>query len=480
MMQIPERGESRGAVLERLEHFKDEDIVWDGGRAFSHVFLATAEARRLAEEAYTMFLWENGLDPLLFRSLVKLENEIVAMAAAHLRGDAEVVGNFTSGGTESILLAVKTARDRALARNPDLVRPQMVLPITAHPSFHKAAKYFQVEPVVVAVAPGTYKADVAAMADAITDRTVLLVGSAPSYAHGVVDPITQLGQLALQRDLLLHVDACIGGFLLPWFRRLGAEVTDFDFAVPGVTSISMDFHKYAFAAKGASVILYRNAELRRHQFFSHSAWPGYTLVNPTIQSSRSGGPLAATWAVLQHFGADGYMREAARLKEGTEQIVAAIDAIEELHLVGRPEMCLVAVGSDSIDVFRLCDAMQGLGWHMYPQLKVEDLEETLHLTVLPWNVDHLDAWEADLRACVAQVKDTSASGELDQLRNAIGQLDLESLSTEQIEGLLAMAGLGGGGALEGMAEINGILNELPPSVCDRVLTVFYDRLIRPA
>jgi glutamate/tyrosine decarboxylase-like PLP-dependent enzyme len=479
MMPIPERGASREEILERLRRFKEEDIVWDGGRTFSHVFLASAEARRLAEEAYTLFLWENGLDPTLFRSLVKLENQIVAMAAAHLRGDGEVVGSFTSGGTESILLAVKTARDRALAGKPGLGRTQMVLPITAHPAFHKAASYFQVEPVVVPVDTGTYKVDAESMAEAITERTVLLVGSAPSFAHGVVDPIPELGRLALERGLLLHVDACIGGFLLPWFRRLGAEVTDFDFSVPGVTSISMDFHKYAFAAKGASVVLYRNAELRRHQFFSHSGWPGYTLVNPTIQSSRSGGPLAATWAVLQHFGVEGYLREAERLMKGTERIVAVIDAIPELHLVGRPEMCLVAVGSDSLDVFRLCDAMQALGWHMYPQLKVGELRETFHLTVLPWNVDQLDAWEADLRACVAQVKESTASSQLDELRKAIHQLELEGLSTEQIEGLLGMAGLGGGGAPEGMAEINGILNELPPSVCDKVLTVFYDHLIRP-
>jgi glutamate/tyrosine decarboxylase-like PLP-dependent enzyme len=479
-MQIPESGESRDAILEQLNRFKDQDIVWETGRTFSHIFLASQEARRLAEEAYTMFLWENGLDPTLYRSLVKLENEIVAMAAAHLRGDGDVVGSFTSGGTESVLLAVKTARDRALARNPALERPQMVLPITAHPCFHKAAQYFQVEPIVVPVDARTFKADVAATADAITERTVLLVGSAPSYAHGVVDPMPELGKLALERDLLLHVDGCIGGFLLPWFRQLGAEVTDFDFAVPGVTSISMDFHKYAFAAKGASVVLYRNAQIRRHQFFSHSGWPGYTLVNPTIQSSRSGGPLAATWAVLNHFGAEGYRREAARLLGGTKRILAAIDAIPELYVVGRPEMCLIAVGSDSVDVFRLCDEMQARGWHMYPQLKVGELKETLHLTVLPWNVDQLDDWEADLRECVARVKRTAATSDLAELEKALGGIDLEDLSTEQIEGLLGMAGLGAGDAPEGMAEINAILNELPPAVCNRVLTVFYDHMLRPA
>jgi glutamate/tyrosine decarboxylase-like PLP-dependent enzyme len=199
------------------------------------------------------------------------------MAAAHLNGDENVAGNFTSGGTESIMLAVKTARDFARAKRPQIRAPEMVLPVTAHAAFQKAAHYLDVKPVLVPVDTTSFRADVDAVRTAITSNTILLVGSAVSYAHGVVDPIPELAQLALEHGLLLHVDGCMGGFLLPYFRRLGAAIPDFDFGVPGVTSISMDLHKYAFAAKGASTILYRSQELRRYQIYTCAQWTGAAL-----------------------------------------------------------------------------------------------------------------------------------------------------------------------------------------------------------
>jgi glutamate/tyrosine decarboxylase-like PLP-dependent enzyme len=477
-MKIPATGTSPAAILETLSHYRDDDVDWQGGKVFSHCYIASEEAKRLAEDAYGAFLWENGLDPTMFPSLMRLETEIVAMASSHLHGDAEVVGSFTSGGTESCMLAVKTARDWARAHRPEVERPQMIVPVTVHPAFHKAAAYLGVEAVIVPVDPTTCKADVAAVERAIGPRTILLVGSAPSYAHGVVDPIAELGQLALAHGLLLHVDGCIGGFLLPYLRRLGAEVTDFDFRVPGVTSMSMDFHKYAYTAKGASVVLYKSAELRRHQFFTWSAWPGYTLVNPTIQSSRSGGPLAATWAMLHHLGDEGYLAIAARLKEATDRIVAEVDALDDLQMIGRPEMCLLAIGSRTLSVFQLCDALKNRGWIVYPQLSVQGLPESFHLTLMPRNCDQVEAWLADLRACVAEVKACRSAETAASLRELVAGIDFDALDQAQLEGLLAMAGIGGGSLPGDMAEVNDILNTLPPGVTDRVVAAFYDQMSR--
>ena len=257
-MQIPEKGMSREQVLESLRAFRAEDPDWSEGKIFGYVFHADADVVETVEEAFRMYMWDNALDPSVFGSMLKLETEVVEMAARHLNGDDEVVGNLTSGGTETCLLAVKTARDWARVEKPEISQPEMILPITAHPCFTKGAHYFGVKAVTVPVDPQTLTAGMNAVREAINENTVLLVGSASNYAFGTVDPIEELGQLALERGILLHVDGCIGGFILSLYDSLGYDVTPFDFRVPGVTSMSMDLHKYAFAAKGASVVLYKN------------------------------------------------------------------------------------------------------------------------------------------------------------------------------------------------------------------------------
>src|SRR6478752_4032452 len=237
---------------------------------------------------------------------------------------------LSSGGTESILLAVQGARDS----RPDVVRPRMVLPATAHAAFHKAAHYFGVEAVLVPVGPD-FRADAAAMADAIDDDTVLVVASAPSYAHGVVDPVTEIAAAAAARGVRCHVDACIGGWVLPYAARLGRNLPPWTFTVDGVTSISVDLHKYAYAPKGTSILLHRTAELRRPQFFASAAWPGYTMLNPTMQSTKSGGPLAGAWAVVNTIGDDGYLDLAREVFDGIDALVAGISAIDGLRVVVR-------------------------------------------------------------------------------------------------------------------------------------------------
>ena len=291
-------------VLARLWELQRGDLPTHGGSTLAYVYdSGLAEADEVGREALALYGSTNGLDPTVFPSLRKLENDLVGWAARLLQGTT-AVGTVTSGGTESILLAVQAARDAS----PDIGSPSMVLPSTAHAAFHKAAHYFGVRAVVVDVDPETFRARPDDMATACDDTTVLVVASAPSYAHGVMDPVPAVAAVAAERGIRCHVDACIGGWVLPYLRLDGVDVPAFDFAVPGVTSISVDLHKYAYTPKGASILLHRDAALRRAQFFAHADWPGYTMLNSTMQSTKSGAPVAAAWAVVQHIGDDGYRR----------------------------------------------------------------------------------------------------------------------------------------------------------------------------
>lgn len=475
-MRIPERGWSRERVFEALEAFRRGDTPWREGRTWAYVYDPGPEAEAVIKEAFASYLTENALDPTAFPSALELERQVVAMAASHLNGGPEVVGNFTSGGTESILLAVKAARDWRRAHRPVAGTPQMVLPETAHAAFQKAGHYLGVEPVVVPVDPVSFRADVDAIRDAITPNTILLVGSAISYAHGVVDPIRELGELALERELLLHVDGCMGGFLLPYFARLGAPVPEFDFRVPGVTSISMDLHKYAFAAKGASTILYRDKRLRKYQMYACSNWTGYTVINPTVQSTKSAGPVAAAWAALHFIGDDGYLEIARMVKEATERIVAGIEAIPELRVLGRPDMNLLAFTSDSVNVFHIADEMVERRWYVQPQLAFGSSPENLHLSVNPRSVGFVDELLADLADCVEKARELPSGQLAPRIREAFGELEPEELTEEVFRNLLAMAGVRGTGLPERMAEINEVLNALPVPLRERLLVEYLNEL----
>lgn len=476
-MRVPEKGLSRDEIFARLESYRAHDVRWRDGRTFAYVYDPGPEAEAVIREAYGMFLSENGLDPTVFPSALRLETELVAMAASHLRGDENVVGNVSSGGTESILLAVKAARDQARARRPEIRQPEMILPATAHAAFQKAGHYLDVRPVRVPVDGSSFRADPDAVRSAITRDTILLVGSAVSYAHGVVDPIRELGALALEHGLLLHVDACMGGFLLPFFRRLGAPVTDFDFTVPGVSSISMDLHKYAFAAKGASTILYRSDDLRRFQIYTCADWTGYSVVNPTVQSAKSVGPLAAAWAILHFLGEEGYLRFARSMLESTRKIVSAIDAHPDLRLLGRPEMNLVAFTSDTVDVFQVIDEMHARGWYVQPQLAHAGSKENIHLSVNPASERWVDAFLADLGSCVEAARGRAPEGG-GELRTALAALGDRPLAPESLAGLLAAAGVQGSALPERMAGINQLMNALPTALREQLLTEYFNQLYR--
>jgi glutamate/tyrosine decarboxylase-like PLP-dependent enzyme len=477
-MRIPKQGLGNDELFDTLERYRADDMPWRNGRTWAYVYDPGPEAEDVIKRAFTMYLTENALDPTVFPSALRLENEVVAMAAAHLHGGPEVVGNFTSGGTESILLAVKAARDQARERRPGLERPQVVLPETAHASFQKACHYLGLEPVIVPVDPVSFEADVEAVRKAIGKRTILLVGSAISYAHGVVDPIAELGQLALERGLLLHVDGCMGGFLLQYFQRLGTPVHDYDFRVPGVTSISMDLHKYAFAAKGASCILFRDKSLRRHAMYACSNWTGYTVINPTVQSTKSAGPLAAAWAVLHFIGDDGYMEIARRVKEATDRLVAGIESIPELRILGRPAMNLLAFASDEVSVFHLIDEMKTRRWYVQPQLAYGSSPENVHLSINPASTHWVDDLVEDLRACVEVARGLPSGQLAAKIREAFAGLDASQLDEGSFRGLLAMAGVSGTSLPERMAEINEVLNALPVPIRERLLVEYLNELFR--
>ena len=473
---MPPKGLSRVEIFANLEAYKSFDVEWRDGRTWAYVYDAGGETAEICKQAYAMYLGENGLDPTAFPSVLQLENEVVGMVSSVVHLPAGGAGSFTSGGTESIFMAVKAARDHARRTRPEVARPRILLPHTAHASFHKAAHYMGLEVDLVPVDPESFKADVAVMRAAIRPETILMVGSACSYAHGVVDPIPELGALALETGVWLHVDACIGGFVLHYFRRLGAEVTPFDFEVPGVTSLSMDLHKYGFSAKGASLVYYRDRALREFQFYACSHWSGYTVINTTIQSSKSAGPVAGAWAVLKHFGDEGYLALFRSVLDSTRRVAAGIREKKRLRLLAEPESNLVAFTSDEVDVFHLADEMRRRGWYVQPQLGFEATKENIHLSVNPKAERWIETFLADLDSSV----DAAAalpSGELAaRVREEFGDLAGSSLSAARFRRLLELVGIDGVTVPDRMAPVNEVLNALPPETREEMLKMFLNEI----
>lgn len=398
-IQLPSAGAAREDVLSRMDAMREDDANWRASRMFGLVYRAPDEIMELAREAYGRFIAENGLSPFAFPSLRRMETEVVAMTASLLGGGDEAVGTMTSGGSESILMAVKSARDHARAARPEITAPKMVLPATAHPAWDKAAHYLDLGVVHVPVRDDL-RADPAAMAAACGPDAILMVASAPTYPHGVVDPIAELSEIALARGLWLHVDACLGGFVLPFARRAGHDVPPFDFAVPGVTSISADVHKYGFAPKGASTILYRSADHRRHQFFAYADWPGGVFGTPTMAGARPGGAIAAAWAVMNHLGEEGYTRIVRSTMETTRRLIDGVNAIPGLRILGRPDMTIFAIAADSLNVFALGERLKAAGWYLDSQ----QLPPSLHVTVSPGHAGVIEPFLRDLARCADEIR----------------------------------------------------------------------------
>jgi glutamate/tyrosine decarboxylase-like PLP-dependent enzyme len=413
-----------------------------------------------------------------------MENDRVGFALELLDGPDTAVGTITSGGTESVLLAVQAARDA----HPEVANPRMVLPSTAHAAFHKAAHYFGVEAVLVPVGPG-FAADVAATGAAVDeapDRTVLVVVSAPSYAHGVVDPVTEVAALAAARGIRCHVDACIGGWVLPYAARLGRAVTPWTFAVDGVTSISVDLHKYGYAPKGTSLLLHRDPEVRRPQFFASAAWPGYTMLNSTMQSTKSGGPLAGAWAVVESLGDTGYERLSREVFEAVDAIVAGTADIDGVAVLVPPQSTLVAlVTDDTCDAFTVCDEMAARGWYVQPQMSYAGSPPSIHLSVSAATNAHVPEFLLALRDSVSAAQTAGPVTVEPEVVAFIEALDPAALTDADFDGLLAASGLvapSDDGALalpDRMADVNALLDLAAPAMREALLVAFLDRLSRP-
>ena len=408
MAALSNAGKSADDIIDALVAKRDRDVRWEEGRAFGMVYDGGPGVREVAERAASLYLHENALNTNAFPSLRDIQSEVVGWTGSLLNGPDTVSGFLTSGGTESILVAVKAARERGRAER-GLTEPNMVLPVSAHAAFHKGAHLFGLE-VRKAPVLDDWTADVPAMADLVDENTALVVGSAPQYPQGVVDDISAIAALADSVGANCHVDACMGGFVLPFAEMLGREIPLWDFRVPGVTSISADVHKLGYAPKGVSVILHRTKELRRYQTFIFDDWLGGFYASPNLQGTRSGLPMAAAWAVMQYLGIDGYTDLVKTTLENADQMRAGIGEIDRLQVLGNGGLHLIAMSAhpgdpDPIDVFALADALATRGWFHDRQTPPDNL----HSTVSNSNTGVIDDYLAALNECVAEVGGAQAA-----------------------------------------------------------------------
>lgn len=474
-MTFPAAPLPRDQIMARLAAYRQDDVPWREGRLFAGLYDPGEEARAVAREAYAEFLTENALYPNYFPSVLRIEREVVAALLDLLRGGEAAVGNCTSGGTESIMLAVKAARDLARATRPEVVAPELVLPHTAHAAFHKACHYLGVRPVVTPFDPATFRADPAAIAAAITPSTILVVASAPCYSHGVIDPVREIAAIAQARGLPCHVDACVGGVQLSVMRRMGYELPDFDLSVPGVTSLSVDMHKYGYAAKNCSALLYRDAGLRRYALFSSSATTGYAVINTTVLSTRSGGPLAGAWATLHTLGEEGYAAIVRETMACAARLIAGAGAIDGLRVLGAPAMCMFTVAADGLNIFEVDDAMARRGWALQPQFSAGGGPANLHFSVNRSNVGREEALLADLAASVAEVRAGLGVGDVAAIAAEV-QAALASPGPDAFAHVAALAGMTPGEMPTGFARINTVLDMLPRPLVDMLLVEYLNSL----
>ncbi len=395
---LPTHGFSHDLLLSALEDLRKGDADWHSGKTWCLVYHANDAHSAFLKQAHNAFFSENGLNPFAFKSLRQMESQAVRMVANLLNAPEHAVGSLTSGGTESILLAVKTYRDRARRKKPWIRKPEMVVPRTIHVAFEKAAQMFGVK---LRFAPSTddFRADVRAMRGLINRNTIAIAASAPHYPQGVIDPIEEIGKLAAAKKLPFHVDACVGGLMLPFVERLGRSVPLWDFRVPGVTSVSADLHKYGYAAKGASTLVYRSADYFRDQIFVSTDWPGGIYASATLPGTRPGGPIAAAWATLLALGEDGYLDLTRRALAVVDTLRAAFAAVPSLEILGEPAgtmLTFTTAQTSGLNVFALADALEAKGWHFDRHQN----PDAIHLTVSAHNEQSVDAFIADVRASV--------------------------------------------------------------------------------
>ncbi|MFP6654521.1 MAG: aminotransferase class V-fold PLP-dependent enzyme [Myxococcota bacterium] len=408
--RLPERGEDWETIRECLTAFGEKDVDWRNKKSAVYVFHPGEDVLEVAKQAYALYQSENALGPAAFPSLRKMEEDVIGIALDlfHCPESAteKGAGNITSGGTESIILATKACRDAASANGQDVRGASIVVPRTAHLAFDKAAHYLGLEIRRVDVTP-QYLADPLAMDAAIDASTIMLVGSAPCFPYGLVDPIPELAQLALKRGVWLHVDACVGGYLNPFAELEGVGLPEWDFRVEGVRTISADLHKYGYAAKGASTILHRSEEQQAHQFFSASNWPAGAMTTPTIAGTRPGGAIASAWAVLHYLGVDGYRQKTRQILDTRHRIMQGVEALG-LRVFGAPQLCLLSFGpneGDDLPIFAVWKGMHDRGWFS----GIVQKPNGIHLMLSPSHDEVASHYLSDLESAIALAREDPPS-----------------------------------------------------------------------
>lgn len=403
MREMPEKGTDWDDLKQEMIRRGAGDAKWREGKTAVYVFNAGEDVTRIQKEAYTMYMSENGLGPLAFPSLKQMEDEVVAMGLALLHADDQSTGAMTSGGTDSITMAVKAARDfaaanKAIANKKTSGQPNIVAPWSVHPAFDKAAIMMSLEVRRIPVADNLL-ADVSAMSEAIDSNTIMLVGSAPSFPYGLMDPIEELGALAEQKDVWLHVDACVGGYIAPFVRMNGVDIPPFDFEVDRVKSISADLHKYGYCAKGASTVFFRDEALYQYMIFDCDDWPGGRMITPTLAGTRPGGAISAAWAVMNYLGVDGYCSKHKQVTDARHAVEIGVKKLG-FDILGSPQLGIVAFSHPQLNVFALYKQMYKKGW--FTSLTTEP--KALHLMLSPIHKEITPAYLDDLEASIRIVQ----------------------------------------------------------------------------
>ena len=414
MKPLPIKGIPAPQVLDELESLRADDVDWRNGKVFSLAYYAGPQAIAVAEDAYRRFSGENALSTDAFPSLRIMQQDVLSMVGPWLGAHKDSAGFMTSGGTESILMVVKAARDQ-FAQTRGVATPNIVLPTSAHAAFEKACHYFGVESRRSAVGQD-WRADIAAMERLIDDNTVMLVASAPQYPQGVVDDVTGIAALASSRGINCHVDACMGGVTLAYLVKLGLPIPAWNLSVSGVTSISVDLHKYGYTSKGASVVMYSSKSLRAHQGFFTDNWLGGMYASSGMLGTKSGGSIASAWAVLRHLGDDGYTALVRQTRNATEQLANHIVAHPHLVLRAYPDSTLICFGAADpsvLNVFAVADELRIRGWYVDRQTP----PDSLHCTVNAIHHDKIDAFVVDLDASIELVLSTRLSGDVGSYGN---------------------------------------------------------------
>ncbi len=395
---LPEHGAPWSELEPRMRDLAKGDVKWRDGRTGMYIFNAGEEVERVKKAAYALFSEENGLGPAAFPSLAQMEREVVAAGAALLNAPAGAAGAMSSGGTDSIFLAVKTARDHARAKRGLTGALNIVAPTTVHPAFDKACMVMDITLRRIPVTDCL--ADVPAMEAAIDSETLMIVGSAPCFPFGLIDPIEALGDLAERKNVWLHVDACVGAYIAPFVRMNGTKLPAFDFTVPGVWSISGDLHKYGYASKGASTVFFRSEALREFMTFDAGPWPLGRMITPSLAGTRPGGAIAAAWAVMNFLGIEGYKEKQGQVVHAREAIEAGVKRLG-FKVFGKPQLGIVSFAHPDVDALRIYAQMHKRGW--FTAALVDP--RALHLMLSPKHKDVAADYLADLESALRDVTD---------------------------------------------------------------------------